>query len=109
MASLLWRKRPSGANRCLHASLTRAAPTPSTATPHPTRQVARNGAMGMDQASFVGAKFGLPPGVVRGAYKKMFSCSAITEDDFVLLVLLTHIFFPDLSDTLFYEPHDGPG
>jgi hypothetical protein len=42
--------------------------------------------MGMDNASYVGAKFGLTPGVIRATYKKMFRTSVITEDDFLRLI-----------------------
>lgn len=51
----------------------------------PLRQVTRNGAMGVDQAAFVGAHFGIDSKNMRKAFKDI-GTTALSEDQFLSLV-----------------------
>eukprot|EP00283_Hemiselmis_rufescens_P023455 CAMPEP_0173461992 /NCGR_PEP_ID=MMETSP1357-20121228/65884_1 /TAXON_ID=77926 /ORGANISM="Hemiselmis rufescens, Strain PCC563" /LENGTH=179 /DNA_ID=CAMNT_0014429695 /DNA_START=114 /DNA_END=649 /DNA_ORIENTATION=+ len=50
------------------------------------RQITRNGCMGLDQAAFVGAHFGIDSKVIRRVYKETGGGTALTEQQFLAIV-----------------------
>eukprot|EP00282_Hemiselmis_andersenii_P029380 CAMPEP_0169449936 /NCGR_PEP_ID=MMETSP1042-20121227/12887_1 /TAXON_ID=464988 /ORGANISM="Hemiselmis andersenii, Strain CCMP1180" /LENGTH=464 /DNA_ID=CAMNT_0009561729 /DNA_START=118 /DNA_END=1508 /DNA_ORIENTATION=+ len=50
------------------------------------RQITRNGCMGLDQAAFVGAHFGVDSKVMRRMYKESGGGTALKEEEFIKIV-----------------------